>query len=287
MANKYQDLKDLFDGLIKDNLIKAGVNPNDFGYVHTNNKTYNNYYTNQKFNAFTNNMAGNYKAIFDKYSKGQGSELKEKSNQPPKMASVASSSRFCYLGLKDADIAVFPEFIGEKGNGKFKFEEDLPNGLSGTNPQMDAYYEGKNTIFYFEFKCQELLEGHKQPANLSDSYDNLINQIDPQGTANIRGLKTERFDAKQFFTHLSGVIKQDLNKKKVLSFVYFCPNNLPAGLKLVYQELENEINDIFTKPEIMAFCKANNITLNYYRFENDVMDGFENHPGKLKLILSV
>lgn len=271
--------KEDFDALIKRNLINAKkATQEDFGYV-INGKTYSSYFKKEVFDPFvTEAMKVNG---FSKL------EVTEKDNEPPHAASVASSSRFCYLGLRNADISVFPEFIEEKGNGNFVFEKDVPNELSGRNPQMDAYYEGKNTIFNFEFKCQELLEGPKQPANLSVSYNKVIAQIDPQGTANIRNLKTKRFDAKQFFTHLSGVIKQDLNKKKVLSFVYFCPNNLPASLKLVYQELENEINDIFTMPEIMAFCKANNISLNYYRFDNDVMDGFENHPGKLKLILSV
>lgn len=280
--------KEDFDALIKRNLINAKkATQEDFGYV-INGKTYSSYFKKEVFDPFvTEAMKVNG---FSKL------EVTEKDNEPPHAASVASSSRFCYLGLRNADIAVFPGYSNEKnGNVPFEFEKILSIKLKNLNKEsyskanLDAYYNGETTDFYFEFKCHELFDSHNI-SKLDQKYDNaILVKIDPN-TGNLRTrIDCRHFDAKQFVTHLAGIDKNCLGKgrKIVLSYVYFYPDNMGQPLLDSFQKLETEISKVFNDQAIQKYCKANNITLNYYRFENDVMDGFENHPGKLKLILSV
>ena len=81
-----------FDEILKENIINAtGVDL--FGY----NNTHSLYYNNYSFEKFVNQMLNDYPNHYYKYSRGKGSELKPQGNTPPKMASVASSSRFCCL----------------------------------------------------------------------------------------------------------------------------------------------------------------------------------------------
>lgn len=97
--------KGKFDLLIKENLIKSSVSENAFTYRFGEIRKYSEYYSDTEFNRFIDEMEENYPQHYRKFINGAGGELKEKNSRfgmmPPKMASVASSSRFCYLALRD------------------------------------------------------------------------------------------------------------------------------------------------------------------------------------------
>lgn len=82
---------------------------------------------------------------------------------PPKMASVASSSRFCYLALRD-------------GYKQFNNSEDIifehSCRIKGVNvtANLDAYIPKAN--IYFEVKCHEIFSQHS--IYLKKSYWNLL-----------------------------------------------------------------------------------------------------------------
>ena len=88
--------QDLFDQIILNNLI-AKLGTSAFGYIAANNGVYDTYYTNNEFQNFITEMKINYPVHYSAYAQGKGSELLpgSKNGTPPKMASVASSSRFC------------------------------------------------------------------------------------------------------------------------------------------------------------------------------------------------
>lgn len=278
--------KEKFDLLIRDAL---GLPDNSFGYCVLPNRDRDYpkhinglYYSNEEFDAFCKVMKERYSWIYKSYVRGKGSELV---GAPPKMASVASSSRFCYLALRDASIAVFCE--KEKQIGRFEFEKDLPvKDVNGTDPQIDAFAETERTVHFLEFKCHEVFDEHEK--KLSDQYDPYLerwgihrsSKAIPFSEFGLEGIGL--FDLKQFLTHAVGVASYEANgKRKILSYVYFKPTGADPYL---YERLEKEIKTVFDSAATRRICKAEGIELRLYYSEGDAMDGFEKaHP---RLVLS-
>ncbi len=204
------------------------------------------------------------------YEDGAGAELSKHKNKgkelPPSMSSVASSSRFCYLSLKDSDLEVFG--IKNK-NLIIKFEEKLPileKGKKGTPPHMDAFYEDGLNGYFFECKCHEQFDPHKillrkayfdegrivtkiEKKYYLDHGDSEYIKISPLAF----GLPDNpRFDIKQFFTHVMGIQKwiEKNNKKATLIYYYFIPNNVLCenDIREVITELEEEVSAVFSHP---------------------------------------
>lgn len=266
-----------------DKQLKKNVDNDDiFGYAVLPNEdreypehVYKEYYSKRTFSEFCEEMKDKYKDIYVAYAKGKGSELV---GAPPKMASVASSSRFCYLALRDASIDVF----GENSGKKFEFEKNLPVcEIKGTNPQMDAFCDGESADYFFEFKCHELFDVHEK--EISEQYNIFFKQWDikrEEGDPTIPtkqfGLdKIKLFDLKQFITHLTGILCYDSKKPKIFSYVYFKP--VKGGFDGYYKELEEEIKKVFS-----TVCNNGKIVsadspleFRLYFFESDVMKGFE------------
>lgn len=199
------------------------------------------------------------KKDFDAYGSGAGGELKEHSNKngdilPASMSSVGSSSRFCYLSLRNSDLSAFGI---KKAESDVYFEEKLPiQGVDGgIPPHMDAYYESDDNFYFFECKCHEQFDKHK--LELSNAYfdknlivdkidkkyflenitkknkktgkDTVYRKYDPA----VFGLPPNpRFDIKQFLTHIMGIesrIKDEIKKGKTikevkLMYFYFIPD---------------------------------------------------------------
>lgn len=149
--------KEEFDNIIKENIAKT-IGNDHFGYtILETSKTYNNYYNKQSFFKFIEDMkSSHYHKAFCAYCDGKGSELIEHMGRygklPPKMASVASSSRFCFLALKDGASAI-------NGTGEVKFEYECKiEGITGIAPQLDAYVQNEN--IFIEAKCHEIFDTH-------------------------------------------------------------------------------------------------------------------------------
>ena len=263
-----------FDRIVREaigdqNLFGYAVLPNEDKTYHM----YEMYYSNDEFNKFCNTMKSNYECIYDSYARGKGSELV---GTPPKMASVASSSRFCYLSLRDASISDFDNAV--ESSGPFEFEKELlVRDITGTNPQMDAFTETDRFIFFFEFKCHELFDNHKKV--LSSQYDKYFKKWGVSRNSEkipLRefGIDTIKlFDLKQFITHIVGIINYPGNgKRKVFSYVYFKP--VQADNK-IYENLISEIRSIFNSDTVKKICEENEIELRLYFYENSIMEGFE------------
>ena len=274
-----------FDNVIKKNLVKK-YGEDKFGYV-IDGKCYDNYYCNEEFQAFKKEMEhkDEYSRYYSSYSTGGGSELKEKKNAPPKMASVASSSRFCYLALRDGAVT---DFIG--GNKvQFEYECEISDINSKTYPQLDAFIEDSNT--FIEAKCHEIFAPHQ--IVMSKKYIEYLSRdfgIDLEGMIEeekIRiplsefGINKEvsRFDIKQLLCHLIGISSK---KKKLeldhvnLTYMFFKPKTsdevINQKIDKIFDDLIDEINQIFTNKYICKFTAKHNITLKAVAEYSEIME---------------
>ena len=278
-----------FDQIILKNLITAkGIDK--FGYENVNGVVYADYYSNEEFDKFIEEMKG-YNVVHHKsYADGKGSEIipTDGGVKPPKMASVASSSRFAYLALRKG-----AKHIGVTENVEFEAECAIKN-KPGTQPQMDAY--DKDTSTYIEVKCHEIF-GDSKKKTLGEAYINyifganddgvgfkLVVNERPQGEFAIPykefGMKElpKYFDLKQFLCHLLGVACENHEERKsaTLAYLFFKPKTdvEAEAIELfeVYNGLQAEIIAIFTSPAIVRFCEENNIKLKAYYEYAEIME---------------
>lgn len=262
--------KSTFDKIIKENVVNAmGFDLfGPTGYP----AQYPNHYNSYAFAEFVNHMQTSYKHHYDKYSSGRGNELVSINGKPPKMSSVASSSRFCYLAFRNCNCV--------------DFEHNCPvDGISGTAPQMDAYFKNEN--IFAEVKCHEIFDAHKK--TLSLQYFPLLFgegndfEFDEEKVGNFAiaksggefeipldkfGLngKVSMFDFKQFICHLLG-IKSDkgADKAATLMYLFFKPKAATEEqrdeIDALFDKLNVEIKAVFESEPIKTFAKKNNIKL--------------------------
>ena len=261
-----------FDNIIKQNVIND-LRKDCFGYkIKGKVDPYEYYYDNKTFDVFLGEMqTPKYKRFYDAYKDGDGSELEEKPGRygltPPKMASVASSSRFCYMALRDGTKA-FP--------GEVVFEYGCPiDGVSGNAPQLDARI---GDHIYIEAKCHEIFDSHR--VVLKEKYWDLIygpkNDFGLESLAknpemtfeiplSVFGIQKKRsmFDIKQLICHLLGISCQKTPAK--LIYLFFMPISEDEGeqeqIDEVFEELRKEIHCIFLSKPIQMFCEKHQIEL--------------------------
>ncbi|MBR3025917.1 MAG: hypothetical protein IKH71_15870 [Oscillospiraceae bacterium] len=282
-----------FNQIIKDLI----GNDKLFGYKNMSNdeKPYSMYYSEDVFNKFVSDMSEEAKKA---YNKGAGEELIEHNNKPPKMASVASSSRFCYLALHNGiDITIGNDHI----SGHPEFEKVCKiNGIKGTSPHLDAYIDNSNC--YFEVKCQEIFDIDQHKIILSTQYWNLIYGKDnafgnehkekpdekefkiPYSEFGLKDCQGSMFDIKQLICHLLAIANQDgTNKKLVYLFFRPDPDKLEMSstineneLEKVFDELKTEIEHIFGSKPIKTFCDKEHIKLMAIAEKSAVMEQLTN-----------
>ena len=268
--------KNEFDSLIKENLA-AQIGLGSFGYcVPNNDKPFGNYYSKPAFAAFLAEMKiPPYENIYRSYHAGKGGELEEHSGRygilPPKMASVASSSRFCYLALRNG-----AEALGTDKPVQFEHECRI-TGISGNAPQLDACIPESN--IYVEVKCHEIFDLHR--VEMKAKYHNRIYSADnafgfesknaeyahtfeiPLSDFGIQK-STSMFDIKQLLCHLMGIASQT-EQPATLVYLFFIPQTTdPAkqnAVDAVFNALREEIRCIFNSAPIRHFCTTNQITL--------------------------
>lgn len=260
------------------------------------------YYNKLAFDTFVEEMRICYPQHYIKYNGnanatqnkgGAGGELIEKPGRygltPPKMASVASSSRFCYLALRNGtDALVENKFIS--GNS-VEFEKECKIFSTGTAPQLDAFIPDAECNIYIEAKCHEIFDSHK--VVLKNKYweylendavlCNALKDIEKENEdftlpLSLFGLEhsSSRFDIKQLICHLLGIKEQNQGKKAKLIYMFFEPiadNTEDADLTYkVFEELESEIMLIFESGIIKDFCNANNIELEAIKEKSRIME---------------
>lgn len=291
-----------FDAIIKENLLKAGVAEESLGYRTDNDRIYPEYYAKSEFDKFVDEMKANYPEHYKKYygdensnenKGGMGGELIEKRGRwgmmPPKMASVASSSRFCYLALRDGTNALFSDW--EVAKDDVEFEKECRIFMDGpTAPQLDAYIENSSCDCYIEAKCHEIFDSHK--IEFKNKYWAIFrkdksfrivleNAIQHEETFEISravfGLSDKhlRFDVKQFICHLLGIACQSKGKPAKLIYLFFKPEigdeKINARIAAIFDELKSEIDALFTSEVVREFCADNQIGLEVIVQECDIM----------------
>ena len=263
--------KQQFDNLIRENL-ESCCGKDAFGYrVSDKIQPYSNYYSNDVYRVFLQEMQQpQYQHFFNRYWAGSGSELKERKGRygimPPKMASVASSSRFCYLALRKLNEAL----------GGIEVEKGCPiPGIPGTAPQLDAYIPQKNT--YLEVKCHEIFDAHS--ITLKNAYwDKLYGTENNFGFAvssptggdhfsilpSVFGVQknSTMFDVKQLLCHLLGIAANSSTPSELV-YLFFMPESTQhqSEIRSLFAELSDEISAIFNSKPIRTFCEKNHIRL--------------------------
>lgn len=291
MKKSFEMNKEEFDNILRKNLT-AQTGQNSFGYkVSWKKDAYINYYKKNEFEKFLLEMQSpKYQSIFERYKNGEGSELKEYKRggreYPPKMASVASSSRFCYLALRDG-----AEGLG--GSGSVDFEHGCPiKGIAGTAPQLDAYIPNEN--IYVEAKCHEIFDQHK--ITMKKAYWNLIygpgnefgfparektNEETFEIPLSSFGFEAEKqssmFDIKQFICHLLGIAAQEKGDVPAsLVYLFFKPkvqqSDEVAEIDKIFCALQKEIEIVFGSKQVRHFIEKNNIRLGAIAEYAEVME---------------
>ena len=292
-----------FDNIIKQNLIAEGISEAVFTYQVDTGRRYELYYSEAEFQKFVEEMKQVYPKHYKKYwgdkeaaenKGGLGGELVPKAGRyglmPPKMASVASSSRFCYLALRDGTDVLIPNRTLTKDDVEFEKEcKIFAESLAA--PQLDAYIADAVCDIFIEAKCHEIFGSHK--AEFRNKYWTRLAQIKEFAGAlgeaekkkdtfqlplTLFGISKEktRFDIKQFTCHLLGIAEANKGKKTKLVYLFFKPCTddtvYSQWIEEVFEELKAEINAIFRCRTIADFCEEHNIELMAIAEESKVME---------------
>ena len=245
-------LVEKFDLAIKNANIK---NLDCAGYL-IEGRTYSVYQDNESWNKFKNEMKELFPDAYEEYGAGGGSEMEEKDNKPPKMASFASSSRMIYL-------------LARK-RAYFKFEKQLPTTAGGT-ANLDGYLNCDDIYVFVEAKCHEpynhsssvvvgrkyqklydFLNEHCKNINIEMSDTNKATEMKTIFSYN--GEQISHFDLKQMISHLCGIatscIKGEYTNKPI-EFLYllYNPKNITDNKDIlaVYNETCKQCKSIDLK----------------------------------------
>ena len=285
--------KTWFDELIRNNLVEKGFGPFDY---RMGSETYSMYYSREAFTAFVQEMGLCHSHHHNRYLNGQGSELLE-TKTPPKMASVASSSRFAYLALRWGAQAI-------GGTDCVEFEHECRvKGIRGTAPQLDAYTKDEQgNPIYVEVKCHEIFDPHV--IELSTAYwEHIYGEQNAFGfprkekkseeekiqiPLNQFGITKEHsmMDVKQLLCHLMGIASQkERTQPATLVYLFFRP--LATGddglaVEKIFTKLIAQIDQVFRSKPIRSFCHAHKIDLKVAVEEAAIMERLtENNIGCL------
>lgn len=298
---KLDELKEIFDTKLKELAINSSIyKVDDFGYITSNNRLYKNYLSNEYWNNFILDMRVNHVDAYKSYNTGKGSELLEQKT-PPKMASIASSSRFIYNTLKSDTynkLKLMSDDLLE--NGIFFFEEGLKiDNITGTSPQMDCVYYTTNKAIFIEAKCHEFFtdhkicftkqyfdKGHLTSNNLySFNIDNKYIEQDYSIKKQAFGYKEDEvllINVQQALRHMLGIAnptKYSIDYKKELIFLYFKPTILineidqnSIKIKNLFDIITNQFKTLFNSKYVKDFCDRYNIKVKLIYSTNDTFE---------------
>ena len=287
-----------FDCLIKENLIKENK-IDAFGYrINDNeiNRNYLNYYDKETFKEYVESLPEDVRT---KYSRGKGGELEEKNSYPPKMASVASSSRFCVEAIAKADKVDLEEVFKLKEIMNIDVEHGVKFRNGGTAPQLDAYISDGEAAVYVECKCHEIFDSHK--VSLKKSYNDasaLMNEkicVDLNNTLGVTSNASEyvfdinkvfgivqkplRFDIGQAIRHIIGIrlTNKDKAVRKRLVFLFFKPvfeGPQKNELNHIYEDLEDQIR-CFVRSEFVKNLLKTDLEVEFAYQESSTMTALD------------
>lgn len=178
-----------------------------------------------------------------------------------KICSVSSSARLCFLYLWNKE--------------GVEFESHLLNPTGGGNA---AQPDAKIGNTYYEFKCQEIVDGEGEPLKYSygpllqeffgikiikiNEYERTITGYLPElGIDYKEDYDKTHFNVKQLFTHLIAIAKKHPKEDDLvkLQYVFFEPDakKQSTDTAVVYEELKAEIKAIWNS-ESLRFFKGKN-----------------------------
>ena len=285
--------KQEFDMKIKELL---NLDNDCFGY-NIDGENYESYFNKNVWNEFYLEMQNKYPLFFKMYNNGSGGELEPKKQNgkllPPKMASVASSSRFAYLSFRNDAYSIIKNLLGDiEEGGVFRFEDRLSVKGVSASANLDASYVTTHHAIYFEVKCHELFDSHY--IDLSKSYFkngvlygdqinslqlNCIQTINSSKEGYYRIAKSEfgiedngklYLDVKQFICHLLGIANTKQDKKELI-YLYFKPASLKSEFDFEFEMLEKQFKAFCSSKYISSFCERNKISLRLVYAVNDKM----------------
>ena len=222
----------------------AVLETHELGYKIDGGTTYENYMSDA---AWTCYLSGISEEHYRQYGGGEGGELKAKKGRPPKMASVASSSRMIYELSRDV-----PGFV---------FEKKMPTVVGG-EANLDGYLEKEDTLIFVEAKRREPYSHRaiqdikkkyqpvyrwlreKMPRVFSCVMEELPNSEYMRTVFFCRGNVVVSFDIKQMICHMLAVANEALRSgtEKEILFLYLLFN--PRGLSLP-DECREEVARIY------------------------------------------
>lgn len=300
----YENKKIIFDERLKELAIQNKIySENDFLYITRDNNTYPNYLNNNLFEKLLNIMKENNNEIYMQYKNGSGGELDSKYSRktkkyiPPKMASIASSSRFAYLTFIDKNnYNEISKIINEKElENRFYFEEKLNvKNIKGATPNLDVMAKTKdgNSGIFFEVKCHELFNHHiiefsdayiktnvltsKKEYSLQFNENELkMNKDKVRINKSVFGYSQDErvlIDIKQLVCHLLGIANTSYEKKQLI-YLYFKPKNInDKEINDIFNQLTNQFIRISKLKEILNFCNRYNISLKLVYATNDAFE---------------
>lgn len=220
--------------------------------------------------------------IKEAYKNGGGSELLKRKNTPPKMAHIASSSRFIYETFKLNQYEKLLTITNTiNNNGKFYFEYKLPI-RKGTNKEiatanMDgAYiYNSDKSGIFIEAKCHELFDTHTITFSYSyflEGYLTGKDKLSLQLNENLLRFKIKKsafgfdkthkyiyFNIKKFLCDLFELTKSESSNKELV--YYYNKENI---IKMKHKnKLQKQIEIFINSHYISSFLKRNNITIKF------------------------
>ena len=209
----------------------AALETHELGYEIDGGKTYENYMSGDAWACYLSGMSDEHRS---QYGGGGGGELAPKSGRPPKMASVASSSRMIYELSRDVS--------------GFVFEKKMPTVVGG-EANLDGYLEKEDALIFVEAKRREpyshqVLQDIKKkyqpvyrylrenmPRVFSCVMENLPESENMRTVFFCRGDVVAYFDIKQMICHMLAVANEALRsgteKKIVFLYLLFDPKGLP------------------------------------------------------------
>lgn len=165
---------------------------------------------------------------------GSGGELVDKPREPAKFCAAHSSSALAVNTF--APFRRHPDRLGLFGGGfrACRFEHKCPNGLQGTNPNLDFWAESDHAVLGVESKFLEPLEPkvvkfseqYRRPF-LGDDGSRIAEAPWSEAFKALRdgSLHFRHLDAAQLVKHYLGLIHSHADRARTLLYVYWEPLN--------------------------------------------------------------
>jgi hypothetical protein len=160
------------------------------------------------------------------YEEGGGKELEQKFRAVHSSAALAAN-HFARFKQEPGQLVI----LGQSGFNCVVLEKKLPTGLRGIPPNLDVFFENRDSCIAIESKLLETLS--LKPPHFSSSYNKeRLPHCEPQWWNFIelaRNAQEAYLDTAQLVKHYLGLIyhlkKNKIDKKPILLYLYWNPTN--------------------------------------------------------------